>query len=106
MIMNRFVEFSVLLVVAIACCCCGSMNGGTSNRYVISPVTDTITIRLPGYENEFCEVKIYGNNAYFRGTDYVLGGCVKFGVGSLPAGRHRVGIRVGDLVADESFVKR
>lgn len=35
-----------------------------------------------------------------------MGGCVKFGVSSLPAGRHRVGIRVGDLVADESFVKR
>lgn len=106
MFMKRFVEFSVLLVVAVACCCCGSMSGGTSNRYVISPVTDTITIRLSGYENELCEVKIYGNNAYFRGTDYVSGGCVKFGIGSLPAGRHRVGIRVGDLVADENFVKR
>ena len=106
MLMKRLAAFFVLPVVAVVCCCCGSMSGGTSNRYVVSPLTDTIVIKLPGYENELCEVKIYGNNAYFWGTEYVSGGCVKFGIGSLPAGRHRVGIRVGDLVADENFVKR
>ena len=76
-----------MLVALAAFCRCGSLNGGTNNRYVVSPLTDTLTIKLPGYENELCEVTVYGNNAHFYGTDYV-------------------GIRVGDLVADESFVKR
>ena len=104
--MKAWAFFAVMLVALAAFCRCGSLNGGTNNRYVVSPLTDTLTIKLPGYENELCEVTVSGNNAHCYGTDYVMGGCVKFGVSSLPAGRHRVGIRVGDLVADESFVKR
>ena len=85
--MKAWTFFAVMLVALAAFCRCGSLNGGTNNRYVVSPLTDTLTIKLPGYENELCEVTVYGNNAHFYGTDYVMGGCVKFGVSSLPAGR-------------------
>ena len=83
--MKAWAFFAVMLVALAAFCRCGSLNGGTNNRYVVSPLTDTLTIKLPGYENELCEVTVYGNNAHFYGTDYVMGGCVKFGVSSLPA---------------------
>lgn len=105
--MKSIATIAAMAVLAVAALgSCGTLNGGTHNRYVVSPLTDTLTLRLPGHENELCEVTVYGNNAHFYGTDYVLDGCVKFCVSSLPAGRHRVGIRVGALVADEGFVKR
>ena len=48
--MKAWAFFAVMLVALAAFCRCGSLNGGTNNRYVVSPLTDTLTIKLPGYE--------------------------------------------------------
>jgi hypothetical protein len=85
---------------------CVSQGGAQNNKYVLSPVTDTLTVLLPNSEDEFCQIKIYGNGANFMASDYVIGGCVKFCVSSIPGGRHRILIHAGDVVADESFNKR
>ncbi len=85
---------------------CASQGMAEKNKYVLSPATDTLTVLLPDYDDEFCRVKVYGNGANFMASDYVMNGCVKFCVSALPAGRHRVLVRVGGIVADEVFVKR
>ena len=85
---------------------CTTQGGAVKSRYVVSPVGDTLTILLPDCEDEFCKIKVYGNNAQMYASDYVVNGQVKFCVSTLPGGRHRVLIRAGDVLADESFVKR
>lgn len=85
---------------------CATQGGTAKTKYVESPVYDTLTINLPDLEDEFCKIRIYGNNAELTGSDYVRYGKVKFYVGSIPGGVHRILIRAGNLVADEKFVKR
>lgn len=105
-VFRRVVVVAALVVAGIAANSCALKSGGAKTNYVVTPVTDTITILLPDCEDEFCQIKIYGNNAFFLASDYVVNGCVKFCVSTVPAGRHRVFIHAGSLVADESFVKR
>ena len=62
------------------------MGGTAKTKYVESPVYDTLTINLPDLEDEFCKIRIYGNNAELTGSDYVRYGKVKFYVGSIPGG--------------------
>lgn len=102
---SLFLAAAVGLVAASAGSC--ATQGGTAKtKYVESPVYDTLTINLPDLEDEFCKIRIYGNNAELTGSDYVRYGKVKFYVGSIPGGVHRILIRAGNLVADEKFVKR
>lgn len=101
-----------LLAVAAVCVSaalvgsCATQGGAGKTKYVESPVYDTLTINLPDLEDEFCKIRIYGNNAELTGSDYVRYGKVKFYVGGIPGGVHRILIRAGSLVADEKFVKR
>lgn len=104
---KRFVFPAVSAIFAVAVLySCVSQGGIGKNNYVVGVVTDTLTVMLPDSEDEFCEVRVYGNGARFIASDYVINGCVKFCVNTIPSGRHRVFIHAGDIVADESFVKR
>ncbi len=105
-VFRRVAVVAALVVAMIAADSCALKSGVAKTNYVVTPVTDTITILLPDCEDEFCQIKIYGNNAFFLASDYVVDGCVKFCVSTIPAGRHRVFIHAGSLVADESFVKK
>ncbi len=99
--------FRVALVSAVVLNTSCSMQGVVGkNKYVLTPVTDTLVVLLPGCDNEFCRIKVYGNSANFMASDYVADGCVRFCVSSLPAGRHRVLVRVGNILADEVIVKK
>lgn len=100
-----FLVMSVIFAVAVFDSCV-SQGGMGKNNYVASVVTDTLIVMLPDCEDEFCEVRVYGNGARFFASDYVINGCVKFCINTIPAGRHRVFIHAGNVVADESFVKR
>ncbi len=100
-----FLVMSVIFAVAVFDSCV-SQGGMGENNYVASVVTDTLTVMLPDCEDEFCEVRVYGNGARLFASDYVINGCVKFCINTIPAGRHRVFIHAGNVVADESFVKR
>lgn len=107
----RAIAVSAALVAAIALLpasltSCISQRGGMATHYASSPVVDTLTVSLPDRENEFCEIKIYGNGARMYASDYVINGCVQFDVRSLPPGRHHIFIHAGDLRAEEIFVKR
>lgn len=95
---------SMLLPASLASCI--SQRGGMATHYASSPVVDTLTVSLPDKENEFCEIRIYGNGARMYASDYVINGCVQFDVRSLPPGRHHIFINAGDLRAEEIFVKR
>ena len=99
-----FLVMSVIFAVAVFDSCV-SQGGMGKNNYVASVVTDTLTVMLPDCEDEFCEVRVYGNGARFFASDYVINGCVKFCINTIPAGRHRVFIHAGNVVADESFLK-
>ena len=104
---RRFVFlWAAFVLVAAFSVSCASQGMAEKNKYVVSPATDTLTILLPDYNDEFCRVKVYGGGANFMASDYVMNGCVKFCVSTLPAGRHRVLVRAGGIVADEVFVKR
>lgn len=105
-VFKGFSAYAPAFLVLLGLSACASHGGTAKPHYVSSPVTDTLTIELPDSEDEFCKIRIYGNNAVKLASDYVIGGKVKFYVGSLPAGRHRVFIHAGDVVADEAFVKR
>lgn len=104
---KRFLFPAVSAIFAVAVfSSCVSQGGMGKNNYVAGVVTDTLTVMLPDSEDEFCEVRVYGNGARFIASDYVINGCVKFSVNTIPSGRHRVFIHAGNIVADESFVKR
>ncbi len=105
-VFKRIALVGMLAAAIFAANSCAMKSGVAKTNYVVTPVTDTITILLPDCEDEFCQIKIYGNNALFLASDYVVDGCVKFCVRTIPAGRHRVFIHAGSLVADESFVKK
>lgn len=98
--------WAAFVLAAVFSVSCASQGMTEKNKYVVSPATDTLTILLPDCDNEFCRVKVYGGGADFVASDYVMNGCVKFCVSTLPAGRHRVLVRAGGIVADEVFVKR
>ncbi len=102
-IVSLWAAFALAVVVFVSC---ASQGMTEKNKYVVSPATDTLTILLPGLDNEFCRVRVYGGGADFMASEYVADGCVKFCVSTLPAGRHRVLVRAGGIVADEVFVKR
>ena len=88
---RRFVFLVMSAIFAVAVFdSCVSQGGMGKNNYVASVVTDTLTVMLPDCEDEFCEVRVYGNGARFFASDYVINGCVKFCINTIPAGRHRV----------------
>ena len=59
-----FLVMSVIFAVAVFDSCI-SQGGMGKNNYVASVVTDTLTVMLPDCEDEFCEVRVYGNGARF-----------------------------------------
>lgn len=87
-------------------CCTTPVLSETDNPYIQGPVGDTLTVLLPSYENDRCELIVRDGGSVLRGTEVVSDGKIQLEVRSLPAGKHVAWLRVGDLFTGVRFIKR
>lgn len=105
----RGIALFLTTIAATALAACGTSGKvlpAGKNPYIAAYVTDTLTIRLPDYEDCQCYVNIGQGPNRLAAQDIVSNGVVQFSIGSMPAGTYIAWIRVDKATMGVRFHKR